>query len=208
MKIPTGAEVCQKQLLALMHKVRDVKVNEEEIGEFLPAVYAELKDLSKDDLIKRFASIEFNRFLDYYRNAPDLNSDSKESSGERYATGTRFFINLGKMDGLDVPALLELLDEYSGVGKKYVGKIDLKGAYSFFEIEKEKVDDIMKGFSGVEFDGRQVRVEITGKDTGREEKEGGKKDYKKSFSKGKRNFKDFKKPGGGAGGGYAKRKRY
>jgi len=203
MKIPTGPEVCQKQLLALMHKVHEVNVKEEEIAEFLPAVYAALKDLTKDDLIKRFASIEFNRFLDYYRNAPDLNSEKgSTASGERYATGTRFFINLGKMDGLDVPALLELLDEYSGVGKKYVGKIDLKGAYSFFEIEKEKADDILKGFSDVEFDGRQVRVEITGKDSGREEKPERKGGFKKDFSKGKRDYKDFKKPGG------FKRKRY
>ena len=206
MKIPTGPEVCQKQLLALMHKVRDVKVKEEEIAEFLPAVYADLKDLTKDELIKRFASIEFNRFLDYYRNAPDLNTEKGTSaSGERYSTGTRFFINLGKMDGLDVPALLELLDEYTGIGKPYVGKIDLKGAYSFFEIEKEKADDILKGFTGVEFDGRQVRVEITGKDSGREEKSEGKRDFKKSFSKSNRNFRDFKKSGGS--GGYSK-KRY
>jgi ATP-dependent RNA helicase DeaD len=206
MKIPTGPEVCQKQLLALMHKVHEVAVKEEEIAEFLPAVYAALKDLTKDELIKRFASLEFNRFLDYYRNAPDLNSEKGSTASERYSTGTRFFINLGKMDGLDVPALLELLDEYSGVGKRYVGKIDLKGAYSFFEIEKEKADDILKGFSGVEFDGRQVRVEVTGKDSGREEKSEGKRDFKKPFNKGKRDFKDFKKPGGS--GGYGKRKRF
>jgi ATP-dependent RNA helicase DeaD len=91
------------------------------------------------------------------------------------------------------------------VGKKFVGKIDLKGAFSFFEIEKDKADDILKGFSGVEFEGRQVRVEITSKDAGAEEKEG-KKKYKKSFSKGKRNFKDFKKPG--SAGGFPKRNRY
>jgi ATP-dependent RNA helicase DeaD len=207
MKIPTGPEVCQKQLLALMHKVHEVNVKEEEIGEFLPAVYAALKDLTKDELIKRFASIEFNRFLDYYRNAPDLNSDKgSTAASERYGTGTRFFINLGKMDGLDVPALLELLDEYSGVGKRYVGKIDLKGAYSFFEIEKEKVEDIMRGFKDVEFDGRQVRVEVTGKDSGREEKEGDKKDFKKPFSKGKGGYQGFKKSGGS--GGYSKRKRF
>src|SRR5690606_6528811 len=76
MMIPTGPDVCQKQLLALMHKVHEVKVNEDEIGEFLPQVFEELKDLSKEDLIKRFASIEFNRFLDYYRNAPYINAEA------------------------------------------------------------------------------------------------------------------------------------
>jgi ATP-dependent RNA helicase DeaD len=161
--VPTGQEVCQKQLLALMHKVHEVKVNEKEIAEFLPAVYEELKDLTRDELIKRFASIEFNRFLEYYRNAPDLNADGRGSdrSAERYSTGDRYFINLGKMDDLDVSTLLELLDDCCGVTKKNVGKIDLKGAYSFFEVDKEKGPDVLKGFQGIEFAGRAVRVELT-----------------------------------------------
>ena len=170
MMVPTGAEVCQKQLLALMHKVREVKVNEGEIAEFLPAVYEELNDLTKQDLIKRFASIEFNRFLDYYRNAPDLNADQKRSDGNsdgrrdqpgRSSGGTRFFINLGKMDGLDKSKMLELIDEYTGLEKKDVGLIDLMGAYSFFEVDKNLADKVIKGFVGAELQGRQVRVEVT-----------------------------------------------
>jgi len=161
--VPTGQEVCQKQLLALMRKVHEVKVNEKEIAEFLPAVYEELKDLTKDELIKRFASLEFNRFLEYYRNAPDLNGDAKgaDRGVERYSTGDRYFINLGKMDDLDVSTLLELLDDCCGVTKKSIGKIDLKGAYSFFEVDKDKSADIIKGFQGIEFAGRAVRVELT-----------------------------------------------
>jgi ATP-dependent RNA helicase DeaD len=161
--VPSGPEVCQKQLLALMKKVHDVKVNESEIEAFLPAVYEELKDLTKNELIKRFASIEFNRFLDYYRNAPDLNvnASSSDRGAERYSTGDRFFINLGKMDKLEKADLLEMLDECCKVGKKHVGKIDIKGAYSFFEVEKEKSDAIISGLQGVEFEGRQVRVELT-----------------------------------------------
>lgn len=165
MPIPSGPEVCQKQLLALMHKVRDVKVNEEDIAEFLPAVYDDLKDLTKQELIKRFASLEFNRFLDYYKNAPDLNSEDghRTSSGheDRYLTGDRFFINVGKMDGLDKSSILELIDRNSGVGKKFIGQIELKGAYSFFEVEKSKSQDILNGFEKVEYQGRNVRVEIT-----------------------------------------------
>ncbi|QOI98266.1 MAG: DEAD/DEAH box helicase [Flammeovirgaceae bacterium] len=160
--IPTGAAVCQKQLLALMRKVHEVKINEDEIESFLPAVYEELKDLSKNELIKRFASIEFNRFLDYYRDAPDLNVKIRETqAAERYTTGTRFFINLGKMDNLDKATLLEMLDDCCGVSKKYIGKIDIKGAYSFFEIEPGKADDILAGLNGIEFRNRPVRVERT-----------------------------------------------
>jgi ATP-dependent RNA helicase DeaD len=170
--VPTGQEVCQKQLLALMHKVHEVKVNEDEIAEFLPAVFEELKNLTKNELIKRFASIEFNRFLDYYRNAPDLNSDGKgsERGSERYSTGDRYFINLGKMDDLDAATLLELLDDCCGVGKKFIGKIDIKGAYSFFEVDKEKSQDIARGFDGIEFSGRSVRVELTEKRPERRER--------------------------------------
>lgn len=177
--IPTGPEVCQKQLLALMRKVHDVKVNESEIEAFLPAVYDELKDLTKQELIKRFASIEFNRFLDYYRNAPDLNADTRESKdGERYLTGDRYFINLGKMDNLEKSSLLEMLDDCCGVSKKFIGKIDIKGAYSFFEVDKEKSHAIIPGLKDVEFANRQVRVELT---TDRPEKsEKSSKDKKRS----------------------------
>src|SRR5690606_18259152 len=137
MMIPTGPDVCQKQLLSLMHKVREVKVNESEIGEFLPQVFEEFNDLSKEDLIKRFASLEFNRFLDYYRNAPDLNADATRGAGgsESYRSGTRIFINVGKMDGVDVSRLIGLIDDYAGSSKKDIGRIDLKGAYSFFEVD-------------------------------------------------------------------------
>jgi ATP-dependent RNA helicase DeaD len=160
--IPSGAEVCQKQLLALMRRVHEVKVNEAEIESFLPAVYEELKDLSKNELIKRFASIEFNRFLDYYRNAPELNVKHRENgSQERYSTGSRFFINLGKMDDLEKSTLLEMLDDCCGVSKKSVGKIDIKGAYSFFEVEQAKTEAILEGLQGVEFRNRAVRVELT-----------------------------------------------
>jgi ATP-dependent RNA helicase DeaD len=167
MLIPSGPEVCQKQLLALMHKVHEVKVNDDAIEEFLPLVYEEFKDVSKNELIKRFASLEFNRFLDYYKNAPDLNEEHRKSDvggeggADRYSTGSRFFINLGKMDNVDVSRLLEMLDDYCGIQKKDVGKIDLKGAYSFFEVEKDRADDVLKGIHGIEYQGRQVRVELT-----------------------------------------------
>jgi ATP-dependent RNA helicase DeaD len=143
--------------------VREVKVNESEIEAFLPAVYEELHDISKQELIKRFASIEFNRFLDYYRNAVDLNQeDGKgQEGGDRFSTGSRFFINLGKMDGLEKGDLLSLIDDTCDVDGKFIGRIELKGAYSFFEVEKEKADAILEGFKDMEYRGRQVRVELT-----------------------------------------------
>jgi ATP-dependent RNA helicase DeaD len=196
MPVPTGSQVCQKQLLALMHKVREVKVNEAEIEEFLPAVYSELHDISKQDLIKRFASIEFNRFLDYYRNAPDLNQEDGKSheGGDRYNTGNRFFINLGKMDGLEKGDLLSLIDDTCDVDGRSVGRIELKGAYSFFVVEKDKTDAILNGFKDMEYRGRQVRVELTehrdSKGESRDSKRG--KSFKGGVSK-KGKFSDHKR---------------
>ncbi len=164
MSIPTGKDVCQVQLLKLMRKVQDVTINEKEIADFLPEIFKELESLSREEIIKRFASIEFNRFLEYYRDAPDLNiSDKPErgASGERYATGDRFFINIGKMDGVEKGELLNIIDTYCGVRKTHVGKIELKGAYSFFEIEKSKTKDIQNGFRGADYHGRAIRLELT-----------------------------------------------
>jgi ATP-dependent RNA helicase DeaD len=167
--VPTGDEVCQNKLLALVHKVKQVEVNDDEIDTFLPEVYHELKDLSKEDIIKRFASIEFNRFLEYYRDARDLNKNDKSKSfgfedevDDHYLTGDRIFINIGKMDELDKGSLLGLICDYGEVSRNAIGKIDIKGAYSFFEIDKKFTDQVMKGFEGVELRGRKVRLEISG----------------------------------------------
>jgi ATP-dependent RNA helicase DeaD len=188
--IPTGDEVCQQKIVGLVQKVRSVEVNDEEIDSFLPEVYHELKDLSKEDIIKRFASIEFNRFLEYYRDARDLNKSEKRTSyvsdGEdrSYSSGDRIFINIGKMDGLDTGSLLGLICDYGEVSKDKVGRIDLKGAYSFFEIEKGLTDQVMNGFQGVEVRGRKVRLEMTGDQREKRSDDGGGK--KRRFSGKKR----------------------
>jgi len=215
--IPTGQEVCQKQLLSLMHKVHEVKVNDDEIAEFLPAVEAELKDLTKSELIKRFASIEFNRFLDYYRNAPDLNVEGgarRDSSNDSYSSGNRFFINLGKMDGLEVPEMLQFIQESCRVDRRCIGKVELKGAFSFFEVDKDQAEAIFNGFKGVEYKGRQVRVEVTeGRSHG-----GSSRGESRGDSRGESSGRDYKRSGSssssssrgsrdGGGGGYTKRPR-
>jgi len=194
--VPTGDEVCQKKLLDLVHKVREVEVNDEEIDSFLPEVYHELKDLSKEDIIKRFASIEFNRFLEYYRDAKDLNRSEKSRTldgndgVDTYFSGDRIFINVGKMDGLDKGTLLGLILDFTEIKKDKIGKIDLKGAYSFFEVEKDVTSQVMSGFEGVELRGRKVRLELTGqkKETysdKKKEKFWGSKNRSRSSSRGR-----------------------
>jgi ATP-dependent RNA helicase DeaD len=203
--VPTGEEVCQMRLLQLVHRLREVQIVEAEISGFLPAVYAELMELSKEDIIKRFTSLEFNHLLDYYRGAPDLNAPFKggerEDREERFVTGDRLFINLGKMDGLDKGKLLSLICDRSGIKGKDIGKIDVKGAYSFFEVEKSQTAVVRQHLHGFEYRGRMVRLEITGdqegggsgsRDTGSRDS-GGKKKYSPSKQKKRENWFDSKK---------------
>ncbi|MCE2733341.1 MAG: DEAD/DEAH box helicase [Cyclobacteriaceae bacterium] len=163
--IPTGAEVCQKRLIHLIHRLRDVKVNETELAPLMPSVYEELQGLTKEEVIKRFTFLEFNHLLDYYRDAPDLNKSERPADTfakqERFVTGTRLFINIGKMDGLDAGKLLGMICDRCGVTRSVIGRIDLKGAYSFIEVEEEVSQLVQSNLHGMEYKGRMVRVEIT-----------------------------------------------
>ncbi|MFD2286375.1 DEAD/DEAH box helicase [Pedobacter petrophilus] len=177
-ELPTGFDVCEKQLFSLVHKVHNVEVNVEQIDQYIPRIMDEFKDLSKEDVIKRFASLEFNRFLDYYSKAPDLNAAAGEDRGERGERSagrgrgsegyTRLFINLGSVDEFTRGDMLSFICNNGKIGGKSVGKIDLKGVFSFFEVEDAVADTVFEGFKSVEFNGRQVRIEKSG-DGGRGE---------------------------------------
>jgi len=181
--IPTGEDICDKKLMDMVHRMRTVEINDEEIDSFLPEVYHDLKDMPKEEIIKRFAALEFNRFLAYYRDARDLNKPGggkvPHDSDDARGYGQRLFINIGKMDGLETGALLDLICDFGKVNKDKVGKIDLKGAYSFFEIAPEHVEAVIDGFDGVEVRGRKVRLEVTGgrQPAERPERSNGKKKF-------------------------------
>ncbi|MGC1242140.1 MAG: DEAD/DEAH box helicase [Chryseosolibacter sp.] len=164
--VPTGQEVCEKRVLNIVHRLREVHLAENEIAHFLPAVFEELQDLSKEEIIKRFTALEFNHFLDYYRGAPDLNKTEKADRFEKGYTdqvveGDRLFINLGKMDGLDAGKLLAMICDRSNITREKVGRIDLKGAYSFFEVDQAYSKVVKDHLHGFEFKGRMVRIEVT-----------------------------------------------
>ncbi|RYY32474.1 MAG: DEAD/DEAH box helicase [Sphingobacteriaceae bacterium] len=181
-EIPTGFDVCEKQLFAIVHKVHNVEVNEQQIEQYIPRIMDEFKDLSKEDLIKRFASIEFNRFLEYYKNAPDLNAtfeDRPAREGERGSRSesrgeyTRLFINLGSVDDFTRGDLLGYICNTSKISGRTVGKIDVKGVYSFFEVANGDVNQVTEAFKSIEFNGREVRIEISGEGTSSSERRSG-----------------------------------
>jgi len=180
--VPSGQEVCQQQLLELLRRVKEVELNDEELDTFLPDVLHFLKDLSREDLIKRFASLEFNRFLEYYRNAPDLNpvsrdnrdrkqsqygSNSSSASGQQ-TSGPRssnnvpmsnFVLNLGTKDNLDKGGLLRIICEAGGIHKSKVGRIVTGNVTSTIELPMDTFMQIQKRIAKTRFRGRPLVLE-------------------------------------------------
>jgi len=167
-EIPTGKEVCKKQLFHLVDKMEHVEIDHEEISSFLPDIYKKLEWIDKEDLIKRFVSLEFNRFLDYYKNAPDLNvPDEKDfkqkDKGKRRGSNKdfkRLFINLGKNQGLNAQRLMGLINDSTRERNIEIGKIDIMKSFSFFEIDKQYSDKVLDGLNSAIFEKVKVNSEI------------------------------------------------
>jgi len=200
--VPGGKEICKKQLFKLIDRVEKVEMNDEQIDELMPGIYKKLDWLSREDLIKHFVSVEFNRFLSYYKNAPDLNVEDggsperKKGSRKPQENFTRFFINLGTKDGLNASRLIGLMNDITRTRNIEVGKIDIMRKFSFFEIEKQYESEVLYAFGGdVEFEGARVAVEIskpeTPKPESREIYSDGRRPYKGSKShKGKKSSEE------------------
>lgn len=168
--IPNGKQICEKQLFNLVDRIEKVKVNEEEIASYLQPIFRKLEWLSNEDLIKRVVSLEFNRLLEYYADARELdipdekkrekdgNSDRSKRSRQAEPGFKRLFINLGKMDGLYPNTLIDLIN--SNVRKRVIiGKIDLLANFSFFEIEEKGARSVIEGLRNVNFFGQRISVE-------------------------------------------------
>ncbi len=177
--IPSGRQICEKQLFNLVDRIEKVEVNEEEIASYLPSIFRKLEWLSEEDLIKRVVSLEFNRLLDYYRDAEELDVPEERSSkketrrGERDSVKknrsaqsgfTRLFINLGKNDGLYPNTLIDMINRNIG-GHVVIGKIDLMPNFSFFDVEEGEANYVVKSLKNIDFFGKRVFVEPAGEKT-------------------------------------------
>jgi len=205
-KVPNGKEICEIQLFKLIDKVHDIEINEKEIKDFLPDIYDKLKELDRDELIKRFVSIEFNQFLSYYQNARDLNNDdrpSKSRSGDEALS--RFYVNLGKMDNLTPARLIGLINEQLKKRDVEIGQIEILKSFSFFEIDKNYANDVLEKLNGAEFNNRRLIIELTSKPKGgrgrssRSSRGYGRKDTgsggRKEYSGGRKEFNGERKEG-------------
>ena len=168
-KIPNGRAICKKQLFNLVDKIVQTDVNQEGIADYLPAIYDSLEGLDKEELIKRFVSAEFNRFLEYYHDAGDINvKSSKEASAIHKPVKKRecfkgkktqrFFISVGKLDKINKGVIVRLICDNSGIRSNLIGDIDLNREFSFFEVEKSASGKIRKSFAKARLNGRPVQV--------------------------------------------------
>ncbi|GAA3770869.1 DEAD/DEAH box helicase [Flavobacterium ginsengiterrae] len=172
--IPSGIEICEIQLLHLANKIKDTEVDHE-IDNYLPAINNVLEDLSKEELIKKMVSVEFNRFITYYKKNRDI---SAQSAGERRERGdseprefnnngaVRYFVNIGSRDNFDWMSLKDYLKETLDLGRDDVFKVDVKEGFSFFNTDPEHTDKVMDILNNVQLEGRRINVEISKNDGG------------------------------------------
>ena len=174
-QIPNGLEVCKKQLFFMIDRMQNVEVNEEQIAPYTSQIMKQLEDLSKEEILKRFVSIEFNRFLDYYKDAEDLNyhekahvrgdfddrkgdrgarSDRGERSGDRGDRGDRqgkrirLKINIGDREGIDPKRFLGIINDVTGDKSISIGAIEVTNKFTFFDVFSDQVEKVITSFAG------------------------------------------------------------
>lgn len=205
--MPTNKQICEKQLLKVIDDVEKVKVSEDEIADYMPAIYRKLEWLDKEDIIKRMVSIEFNRFLEYYRDREEIEipSDSridrtsrdrdirtrrdgdKGKNGRNAEAGfTRLFISLGKADSFFAHQLIDLVNKNTS-RRVRIGRIDLMKSFSFFEVDEKQAQMVVKALNKAEFSGRKITVEVAGDEN---------KSTRSSSGSGSRDLKSKKKVNG------------
>ncbi len=175
--IPSGIEICEIQLLHLANKIKDTEVDHE-IDNYLPAINNVLEGLSKEELIKKMVSVEFNRFIAYYKKNRDISNqssgserrdrnDSEGASREFNNNGAvRYFVNIGSRDNFDWMSLKDYLKETLDLGRDDVFKVDVKEGFSFFNTDPEHSDKVMEVLNNVQLEGRRINVEISKNDGG------------------------------------------
>lgn len=173
--VPGGEEICEKQLMHLIDKVVQVEVNDSRIDPYLPEIKKKFEGLSSEEVLKRFVSAEFNQFLSYYKDAPDLNIHEKEVSSGRFdrrgagngsrVNFSRLFVNAGKKQNLNAARLLGMINEHLRRKNIEIGKIDIQRKFSFFEIDSRYEEELIRSMNRSSLDGFQMKVDrVTGQE--------------------------------------------
>lgn len=164
-QVPTGDEICAKQLFYLVDRVEKVEVDDSKIEAFIPDIMKKLDWLDREELIKKFVSVEFNRFLSYYSKLKDVETPFeslklKSNKNSNYSF-TRFFINLGMLDSLKPKTLIDMINEFTGTNDIEIGDIEILKTFSFFDIDSDYADKILFAFRNKYSGKRKISVEIS-----------------------------------------------
>lgn len=179
-QVPSGEDICREQLFSLVDNIKRTAVREEQIEDYLPTVMELFEDFTKEELITRFVSAEFNKFLEYYERAGDLNANpsGKGDDGDYEGRGSRgdsrrkdrrgddnkerFFVNMGLSVGLNKGAIVRLICQHANIPSSELGRIDLFNEFSFFDANPEHAEAILSKGSKIEYNGKAMKVELAG----------------------------------------------
>lgn len=215
-ELPSPEEICKKQLYKVMDDIMKTDVDEEQIEPYMKEIDRQFEYIDKEDIIKKMVTITFGRFLDYYKNAPQILKPSSKRNerperAERGASGNRrprkaeagfrrLFINLGKQDGFYPGEIMQFMNHHIH-GRQEVGHIDLLQRFSYIEVPKADAEKVMRALNGISYKGREVRCNDADegghgresrstRSSSRNNENGGRRNRAASSSRGKRNFND------------------
>ena len=193
--VPSGKDICSKQLFKLIERIQKVKVDQKQIEPFLEDIYSKLESLSREDLIKHFVSAEFNKFLDYYNKSKDVKNENKRNDkGENRKPFNKrssnrnsfinFSINIGRKNGVSPIELISLINRALKSNEIEIGGIDIRESYTIFEIDGSIKNDLIKKIPKIDFNGNSLSIKQTEEKV---EKRFSKEKKKKRYSSAKRN---------------------
>ncbi len=171
--IPTAQEVCEKQLFRHIDNLEKVDITRDDIDDYLPIVFKKLNWLTREELITRVVALNFNRFLDYYKDAKDLNVDESESKSKKDRKEqktkkerddshmVRLFVGLGKRDRIRPQVLIGLINDVTRTKDIEIGHIDLMENFSFIDVDGARAQFVVDCFSDPKRNPEGVRIEIT-----------------------------------------------
>ena len=168
-EVPSGKEICSKQLFKLIDKIQKVKVDDKQIEPFLEDIYSKLESLSREELIKHFVSSEFNKFLDYYKKSRDIKSDNNSDRSSKDSNRSRrrskdfenLSVNVGRKQGITPIELIGLVNRITKSNEIEIGSIDIRQSYTIFEIDKNITKSLIKSSSKLDHNGVDLKVTIS-----------------------------------------------
>ena len=158
-EVPTGVEICSNQLYKMIDKIENVDIDEKQIKPFLNDIYKRLEWLDREELIKRFVSVEFNRFLNYYKEANKLPSKRSKKSEKKRGNGkslTGFSINIGRKHRATPIDIISIINRALKSNDIEIGKIELNRYQTFFEVDKDFADELKSNIKKIDFRGNEI----------------------------------------------------